>query len=241
MSGHSKWATIKRKKGATDARRGAVFTKLANLISIAAKEKGGDLSTNFNLKMIVEKAKGANMPKDNIEKAIKRGTGEIGGEKIEELIYEGIGPCGVQFVIKVITSNKNRSAAEIRHIFTKVGGSFGSVMWNFEKKGIIDIDKENLDKIINNKDEFELELIDAGAIDLSWEDDNLSIVTDMSDLHKLKNFLESKNINTESAEIEFVAKEKVNLSEDEQAKIEKFIDMLDDYEDIGDYYSNLNN
>ena len=118
MSGHSKWATIKRAKAATDAKRGAIFTKLGNLITITAREKGGDPETNFSLRMAIDKAKAANMPKDNIEKAVKRGTGEIGGEKIEELIYEGFGPVKSQFVIKCLTDNKNRTAANIRHAFT---------------------------------------------------------------------------------------------------------------------------
>ena len=239
MSGHSKWSTIKRKKGVADAKRGAVFTKLANLIAIAAKEKGGDLDTNFTLKMAVEKAKVANMPKDNIEKAIKRGTGELEGKEIEELIYEGIGPIGVQFVIKAITDNKNRSAAEIRHIFSKVGGSLGSVMWNFTQKGIINIEKDEVNKKIKDKDEFELELIDAGSDDMIWKDEGLTVITEINDLYNVRKFLENKEIKTESVEIEFVAKEKITINEIDQNKIEKFIEMLEDCEDIGDYYTNI--
>ena len=146
MSGHSKWATIKRSKAANDAKRGAIFTKLGNLITIAAREKGGDLDTNFALRMAVDKAKTANMPKDNIEKAIKRGTGELEGGQIEELYYEGFGPANTQFIVKSLTDNKNRSAANIRHTFTKYGGSLGAVMWNFEQKGVVRIASDEFNK-----------------------------------------------------------------------------------------------
>ena len=142
MSGHSKWATTKRRKGAQDAKRGAIFTKIANIITIAAREKGGDLDTNFTLRMAIDKAKMANMPKENIERAIKRGTGELGGAEIVECIYEGVGPANSQFVVKVLSDNRNRTAAEIRHAFTKYGGSLSGVMWNFEQKGVIRISNE---------------------------------------------------------------------------------------------------
>ena len=163
MSGHSKWSTIKRAKAVTDAKRGAIFTKLGNLITMAVRDKGSSPDTNFGLRMAIEKAKQANMPKDNIERAIKRGTGELGGGQIEELTYEGFGPANSQFIIKCLTNNKNRSAANIRHLFTKYGGSLGSVMWNFEKKGVIRINSEEL-KLKNIKlDDFEFEIIDAGV------------------------------------------------------------------------------
>lgn len=240
MSGHSKWSKIKRQKGATDAKRGAIFTKLGNLIAIAAKEKGGDPDTNFNLRMAIDKAKSANMPKDNIEKAIKRGTGELAGGEIQELTYEGFGPVKSQFIVKSLTNNKNRSASDIRHIFTKYGGSFGSVSWNFERKGAIRIKNDEL-KVKNiSFDDLELELIDAGAQDILNEEEGITIYTKISDLQKVKQFLDSKSIEVESAEIEFIAKEDLKINDEEKEKIEKFIEELEDNEDVADYYTNVN-
>lgn len=235
MSGHSKWSKIKRQKGATDAKRGAIFTKFGNLITIAAREKGGDPNTNFNLRMAIEKAKAANVPKENIERSIKRGTGELGGGQIEELYYEGFGPAKSQFIIKSLTDNKNRSAAGIRHIFTKYGGSLGTVMWNFNQKGVIRIAGLQLPI-----DKLELELIDAGAQDILKEEEDITIYTNVKDLQNVKKFLDSKNINTESAEIEYVAKEGVKVMDENKEKIEKFIEALEDNEDVADYYTNVN-
>jgi len=234
MSGHSKWATIKRVKAVNDAKRGAVFTKFANIISVAAKEKGSDIDTNFSLRMAVEKAKAVNMPKDSIEKAIKRGTGELAGGQIEELYYEGIGPANSQFIIKSLTDNKNRSAASIRHALAKHGGSLGSVMWNFEKRGVIRI-SENAKKILD----LELELIDAGADDIQKEEEGMTILTQVEDLQKLKSFLEDKNVQTDSAEIEFVPKDQIQAEENDKEKIEKFIEALEENEDVSDYYTNV--
>ncbi len=240
MSGHSKWSTIKRAKGATDAKRAAVFTKLSKLITIAAREKGGDLATNFTLKMAVDKAKSANMPKDNIERSIKRGTGELEGGQIEELIYEGVGPANSQFVIQVLTDNKNRSAAEIRHIFTKYGGALSSVMWNFEQKGTLRISNDDFRMSNVDFDEFELELIDIGADDILTQEEGITIYTTLANFQKIKDFLETKKIKTRSAEIEYIAKDDLGLSDDDQAKVDKLIDALDENEDIGDYYTNVN-
>ena len=152
MSGHSKWATTKRQKAVVDAKKGAIFTKIAKLIAIAAR-KGHDPTANFSLRLAMDKARQANMPKDNIERAIKRGTGELAGAQIEELIYEGLGPAKAQFIVKVLTDNKNRTAAEIRHLFSDSGGSLGAVMWNFELKGIIVISSDQLAK--TNQENFE--------------------------------------------------------------------------------------
>jgi YebC/PmpR family DNA-binding regulatory protein len=240
MSGHSKWATTKRAKAVVDAKRGATFTKLSNLITIAAREKGGDLDTNFTLRMAVEKAKAANMPKENIERAIKKGTGELAGGQLDELYYEGVGPANVQFIVKSLTDNKNRSAAQVRHLFTKAGGSLASVMWNFEKKGVIFIADEELKaKNINNED-LELELIEVGADDILLAEEGLTIYTAIGDLQIVKKFLDDKKINTESAEIEFVAKEQLALSDDDRAKVESFIDALDYSDEVADYYTNAN-
>src|SRR3989338_1529854 len=169
MSGHSKWATTKRQKAVVDAKKGAIFTKYGKLISVAAK-KGGDPATNFSLRMAIDKAKEANMPKENVERAIKRGTGELGGAQIEELTYEGFGPAKSQFIVKCLTDNKNLTAAEIRHVFSEAGGALGTVAWNFELKGVILISSEELQsKNLLNNDDFELELIDAGAHDIKKE------------------------------------------------------------------------
>ena len=239
MSGHSKWSTIKRAKGIKDAKRAAVFTKIAKLINIAARDKGGDLDTNFSLRLAVDKAKAANMPKDNIEKAIKKGTGELEGGRIEELIYEGIGPANSQFVLKVLTDNKNRSAASIRHLFSKAGGSLGSVMWNFEIKGVIMILKENLPESAIG-DDMELELIDLGVEDVKKEEEGITVYSSVNDLSKIKIYFEDKNIKVESADVEYVAKESIEVSTDDESKIENFTDSLEEDEDVSDYYTNLN-
>ncbi|MFC1678571.1 YebC/PmpR family DNA-binding transcriptional regulator [Patescibacteria group bacterium] len=235
MSGHSKWSKIKRQKESTDAKRGAVFTKLSNLITLTAKEKGGDIETNFSLRMAIDKAKQANMPKDNIDKAIKRGTGELAGEQIQELMYEGFGPAKIQVIIRSLTDNKNRSAASIRHTLTKYGGSLGAVMWNFEQKGVVIISDCRLPI-----EDLELELIDAGAQDIIKEEEGVTIYTDVADLQKVKKFLEEKEIKTETADIEYVAKDIQTVNEADKEKIEKFIQELEDNEDVGDYYLNVN-
>lgn len=237
MSGHSKWATTHRQKELVDAKRGAIFTKLANNISIAAR-KGGDPNTNAALRSAVDKAREANMPKDNVERAIKKGTGELGGAQVEELYYEGLGPVGLQVIVKSVTDNKNRSASTIRHIFTKAGGAFGAVMWNFSQQGVFMITQEELDAKKINFDELELELIDGGAEDIKKEVEGLTIYTALSNFQKMEDFLASKNIKTESGEIEYVAKEKIVLSDSDKEKAEKFIGELEDNEDVSDYYLN---
>lgn len=239
MSGHSKWATTKRAKAVVDAKRGAIFTKLSKLISIAAR-KGGDPDTNFSLRMSIDKAKGVNMPKENIERAIKRGTGELGGNVIEELTYEAIGPSKTQFIVKCLTDNKNRSAAEVRHIFSKFGGALGAVAWNFEQKGVIAISREEIEAKKIDIEAIELDLIDAGAEDIKIEEEGVTIYTNPEDFQKTKNFLETKNITTVSAEIEYVAKERQDLTEEEKESVLKVIDELDDNEDVADYYTNAN-
>ncbi|MEI6596686.1 MAG: YebC/PmpR family DNA-binding transcriptional regulator [bacterium] len=239
MSGHSKWATTKRAKAVVDAKKGAMFTKIAKLITIAAR-KGGDPTSNFTLRIAIDKAKTINMPKDNIERAIKRGTGESGDVQIEELIYEGIGPAKTQFIVKCLTDNKNRTAAEIRHLFSKHGGALGTVMWNFSPRGIIMIEQEEINNKKLTDENFELELIDAGAEDIKREDEGMTIYTAPIDFQKTKQFLESKNIKTESAEVEYAAKEPLNLNDEKKIQVEKFIEELDNDEDVSDYYTNAN-
>jgi YebC/PmpR family DNA-binding regulatory protein len=175
------------------------------------------------------------MPKENIERAIKRGTGELAGNQIEELIYEGIGPANSQFIIRCLTDNKNRSAATVRHLLSKYGGSLGAVMWNFEKKGVIRILKEEFKEF---NDEFELKLIEAGAQDIKKEEEGVTIISDVQDLQKLRNFFETKEIKIENSDIEYIAKDEVKLNEEEKDKINKLIEELEDNEDVSDYYTN---
>jgi YebC/PmpR family DNA-binding regulatory protein len=240
MSGHSKWATIKRAKGVNDAKRGAVFTKIGNMITVAAREKGADPEINFVLRMAMEKARAANMPKDNIERAIKRGTGELAGEQISELMYEGIGPANSQFIIRSLTDNKNRSAATIRHAFTKFGGSLGSVMWNFEQKGVIRVAADSLKEAGVDFDELELGLIDAGAQDIQKETEGVTVITEMNDMQKVNKHLEDMKIKSESAELEYVCKDEMVLNAEDKEKVEKFIEALEETEDVSDYYTNVN-
>ncbi|MBN1779279.1 MAG: YebC/PmpR family DNA-binding transcriptional regulator [Candidatus Buchananbacteria bacterium] len=233
MSGHSKWATTHRQKEVADAKRGFAFTKLGKAITIAAKLGGGDLTANFRLRLAIDKAKAASMPKDNIERAIKRGTGELNEGQIESLTYEGFGPHGVAFILECLTDNRNRTASEIKHLFSKSGGSLGSpnsVSWMFSQKGVIRISKMT--------DELELELIDAGVNDIIEEDNGVTIYCEMADLKKIKDLLEEKKIEVSYAQIEWVAKEKKILTSDQQADLEKFFEILEENEDIDNYYSN---
>lgn len=238
MSGHSKWATTHRQKAIVDAKRGAIFTKFANLISIAAKQ-GGDPDSNPSLRSAIDRAREVSMPKDNIERAIKKGTGELGGDQIEELYYEGIGPAGIQTIVKCLTDNRNRSASTVRHAFTKNNGSFGSVMWNFDQAGVIMLSQEALDVEKINFDEFELELIDNGANDIIKDEEGLTIYTALSDFQKMQDYLQTRNLKVESAEIEYVAKEKLSLSADDQVMCDKFLEELDDNEDVSNCFTNI--
>jgi len=231
MSGHSKWATTKRKKESVDAKRSANFTKLANIISIAARA-GGDPETNFKLRMAIDKAKEYSLPKDNIERAIKRGTGELVGTQIEEITYEGFGPEGIAFIIEVITDNKNRAAAEVKHLLAKYGGSLagpGSVMWQFERKGVIILDKPKL------SDEEELALIDAGVEDIET-DDSVILYTNVENFNKVKETVEKLGIKTLEASLEYVAKEKVKPKNEET--VTKLYDDLEACDDVSNFYSN---
>jgi len=238
MSGHSKWATTHRQKELIDAKRGAIFTKLANVITIAAK-KGGDPNANPSLRAAIDRARDASMPKDNIERAIKKGTGELGGEQIEELFYEGVIPPNVQIVVKCLTDNKNRSGSTVRHLFAKNGGAFGAVMWNFSQLGVIRIANASVNAKNISPDDLELELIDLNIVDFKKEEEGSVIHTEVKDLQAVRDFLEAKGLKIESAEIEYVAKDKIDLPDESQEKIDKFFEELDGNEDVNDYYSNL--
>ncbi len=233
MSGHSKWATTKRAKGAVDAKRGAAFTKLANNITVAAKLGGGDPSSNFKLRLAIDKAREANMPKDNIERATKRGTGELGGGPIETLNYEGFGPDGVAIIIEALTDNRNRTSSDIKHILTKYGGNLGgpgAVSWIFEPKGVIRTGE------ITEKQE--LELIDLGVLDLVREEGGTTIYTQQADLNKIKTWLDNNNLTVDYAENDMVPKEKKKISQEVLEKIEKMENELDNNDDVSNYYTN---
>ncbi len=240
MSGHSKWATTKRAKGATDAKRAILFTKLAKLITVSAKERGGDPVTNFSLRLAMDKAKAANMPRENIDRAIKRGTGELEGATIEEMVYEGFGPGGVAVIVKCLTDNKNRSSSELKHLFSKYGGSLGgpgAVAWQFENKGVIRLSNEQLSK--KNWDELELQLIDLGAQDIKKSEEGVTVSCGIPDLQKVKKGLEDLGFNLEDAAMEYVAKEQVKVNDETGQKLSNFFEALDENEDVDDYWTNL--
>lgn len=235
MSGHSKWSKIHRQKGVADSKRGAIFTKLGKAITVAAKTGGGDPGMNFKLQLAIDQAKASNMPKDNIDRAIKRGTGEIEGGKIEEITYEGFGPDGVAFIVECLTDNRNRTSSDLKHLFTKHGGSLGgpgSVSWMFEPKGVIHSQAINED--------LELELIDAGVTDIIKEEDGSTILTSSAELKKIKELLEKKGLTVAYAENEMVAKTKKELNDNTKNKLEKIFQDLDDNEDANNFYCDAN-
>jgi YebC/PmpR family DNA-binding regulatory protein len=235
MSGHSKWSTIKRKKGAQDAKRGALFSKLARQIEIAARH-GSDPETNFRLKLAIQKARAANMPNTNIEKAIKKGSGEDKSvSQLEEVSYEGIGPGNIAVIVHALTDNKNRTVSELRHIFTKQGGNFGtSVDWQFEQRGILQITKDK------DTEEQELAILDSGASDFSDEGDVYEVYTSSKQLDSVRQKLEDSGVKVKSSELGLVAKNKVEVSDASTAKQAlNFLDMLEEHDDVVEVYSNL--
>ncbi len=236
MSGHSKWSTIKRKKGAADARRGQLFTKLGREIVIAARE-GGDPATNFKLRLAVEKAKAASMPKDNIQRAIRRGTGIEKGEELEEVCYEGYGPHGVALLVQVLTDNRNRAVSDVRRAFSRHGGSLGEtgcVAWLFESKGYITIYPNDHDP-----DELALMAIDAGADDVTVGSDLVEVYTQLNDFQRVKEALEKNGITLDSAEISRIPKSLMELDEKDTIKAMILIDALEELEDVQQVSSNL--
>ncbi len=238
MSGHSKWSTIKRKKGAADAARGRMFTRFIREITIAARQGGGDPEGNPRLRTAVAAAKSANMPKDNIERAIKKGTGELEGESFEEIIYEGYGPYGVAVLAEAVTDNRNRTASEIRHLFTKYGGNLGavgSVAWMFEQKGIVSVSRERV------AEETLLEAaMELGAEDVSGEaEDRFQVVTAPGDFNTVVSGLEEKGIPVEEAAVERVPKTVKSLAEGEADKFLKFYEALEEQDDIQHLYANF--
>jgi len=236
MSGHSHFHNIKLKKGAEDAKKSKLFSKFSKEISIAAKEGGSDLAFNPKLRSVVEKARELNMPGDSIEKAIKKGSGELEGFSYEEFLMEAYGPENIAIIIEGITDNKNRSLNEIKLLITQKGGKIvneGAIKWMFEKKGVIGISE------ISSKEDAELDVIEAGAEDLSWEEENLIVYTKIEDFEKTKKVLESKNFKIDFSSLEWVPKENVSVDDETNEKCQKFIETVEEHEDISNIYSNL--
>jgi len=236
MSGHSKWSTIKRKKGAKDAKRGAMFTRLGKDITLAARDGGGDISINANLRLAVKKAKACNMPNDNIDRAIKKGTGELGGQKYESYIYEGYAPHGVALLLEVLSDNKNRTVPEIRHLLSKHNGNLGEsgcVSWMFEKRGIISIQKNNL-----NEEKFLEDLFDFGVENYEEQDDVYEIIIKPEGFEKVIINLEKNNYDFEGN----ITLTPVNFISIENNKLDSVINLinaLEDHEDVQKVHANL--
>ena len=237
MSGHSKWSTIKRKKGALDAKRGKIFTTLIKEITVAAKNGGGDESSNPRLRQAILKAKSANMPQDNIKRAIKKGTGDLPGTSYEEAVYEGYAPGGVAILMEVLTDNKNRTVADIRHLMTKYGGNLGengSVNWMFDKKGQITIN-------VNGQDEetvFESAL-EAGADDFEAEVDVFIVSTDPAKIMSVRDNLENNGYKVESANIDMIPKNLQTVDSEKEISVITLLEALEDHNDIKAVYTNF--
>ena len=242
MSGHSHYSSIKHKKALEDQKRGKIFSKLSRMISVAAKE-GTDPEMNPKLRQALNEAKSLNMPKENIERAIKKGTGELGEEKLEEVNYEGFGPAGTAIIIEGITDNKNRTLSEIKQILRKYGGKLaeaGSVKWLFERKGVITI--KTKPKMSNvEKEELELKIIEAGAEDMDFHEieNTLDVYTKAEELEKIKKNLEIQGFEIESASLDWVSREQVEVPIEEKKKCEKLFEELSENDAVQDIYSNL--
>lgn len=238
MSGHSKWATIKRKKAKVDAARGRVFTQLAKEILLAAKQGGGDPDGNLRLKNAIAKAKEANIPNDNIQRAIMKGTGELGGGSYEEILYEGYGPGGVAVMVEATTNNRNRTAGEVRHLFSKNGGNLGEsgcVAWMFEKKGMIVIEKDTG----ADEDDLMMAALDSGAEDVRVEDDVFEIITDPGSFETLRDGLEEKGYRLAEAQISMLPTNTVKIEGDQAEQMLKLLDSLEELDDVDGVYTNF--
>ncbi|WP_022665311.1 YebC/PmpR family DNA-binding transcriptional regulator [Desulfospira joergensenii] len=236
MSGHSKWSTIKHKKGAADKKRGKIFTKLIKEITVAARMGGGDIEANPRLRHAVNAAKAQNMPKDNFERAIKKGTGELEGVNYEEILYEGYGPGGVAVLVECLTDNRNRTIADIRYIFGKAGGNVGTdgcVAWMFDKKGLISVSKEDADE-----DRIMEVALDAGAEDIRDEGDVFEVITEPGDFDAVKDAVDAAEIPCQMAEITMLPQNMTQLEGKEAEQAVRFMDALDDCDDVQKFYTN---
>jgi YebC/PmpR family DNA-binding regulatory protein len=237
VSGHSKWATIKRRKGAADARRGQLFSKLSRAIIVAAKEGGPDLEANAALANAVQKARDGSMPKDTIERAIQRGAGGAEGEAYESTTYEGYGPGGVAIICTILTDNRNRTASDVRHIFTRNGGSLGtpgSVAWQFDRKGVILVEGDGVDEDVLMETALE-----AGAEDIAEDGSQWQVTTDPGDLAAVRVALEAAGLTLASAELTMVPRTTVQPSEKEARQLLRLIDALEENDDVQDVYANF--
>ncbi|MEO2068829.1 MAG: YebC/PmpR family DNA-binding transcriptional regulator [Desulfurobacteriaceae bacterium] len=237
MAGHSKWANIRHRKAAQDAKRGKLYTKLAREITVAAREGGGDPEFNPRLRAAIEKAKKFNMPKENIERAIKRGTGEIAGETYEEVTYEGYGPGGVAIIVKCLTDNRNRTASEVRHAFSKHGGNLGTsgcVSWMFERKGVIKVSAEKFDE-----ETVMMAAIDAGADDVVREDEHFVVYTQPQDLENVRKALIDGGVEVEEAKLDLIPTTTTRVEGETAEKVLKLLMALEDLDDVQEVYSNF--
>jgi len=237
MSGHSKWAGIKHKKALVDARRGKLFSKLNKEITVAARSGGGDPEANPRLRTAIQKAKSANMPQDNIERAVKKGTGELPGLSYEEITYEGYGPGGVAVMVETATDNKNRTTAEVRNIFSKRGGNLagsGSVSWIFQKKGLVIVDKNLIDE-----DSLTGVVLEAGGEDLSIEGETYHIVCDPKEFEAVKSALQNNGLSLQVAELTMIPKSVVKLEGSAAKQILGLVEELEDHDDIQNVYANF--
>ena len=237
MSGHSKWSSIKHKKALTDAKKGQQFTKMAREITLSAREGGGNPDGNYRLRLAMEKARDVNMPADNIQRAIKRGTGELGGAALEELRFEGYGPHGVAIIVDTLTDNRNRTSGEIRNLFSRAGGNLGttgSVAWMFTRQGEIVIDANGRDP-----DEIGLDAIELGASDARVDGTTVDVVTEPPKLEAVQQGLKKKGYKIESAEVTMNASQLIPLNETTAPSILKLLDALEDLDDVQSVYSNM--
>lgn len=238
MAGHSKWNNIKNKKGKEDARRGKIFTKLGRYIMVAAREGGGDPDYNPSLKAAIEKAKAQNMPNDNIERAVKKGTGELGADNFEEIIYEGYGPAGIAVFAVCLTDNRNRTAPDVRHAFDKCGGNLGQagcVTFMFDRRGVIAIERaDNIDE-----DELTMLSIELGAEDFSAEEEGFEIITAMEDFNAVRDGLQEAGYKFAMAELTYIPQNTIEITDETGIKnMEKLIDMLEDNDDVQEVFHN---
>lgn len=236
MAGHSKWSNIKHKKAKEDAKRGQMFTKVGRKITVAAKEGGPDPETNIRLRLAIDEARSVNMPNDNIERAIQRAVGGLEGANYSEVVYEGYGPNGVAIMLHTLTDNRNRTAGEVRHRFSKYGGNLGEsgcVAWMFQRRGLLVVERGEVDE-----DEVMLQALEAGAEDVITEGDVIQILTDPSEFIQIKEELEKQGMQFLGAEISFIPENTVEVGEAEAETIEKLIEMLEELDEVQEVYSN---
>lgn len=238
MAGHSKWSNIKHRKGREDARRSKLFTKIGRQITVAAREGGGDPAMNARLRLAIDNARAANMPTDNIERAIKRGTGELEGASYEELVYEGYGPGGVAIMLEAMTDNRNRTAGEIRHLFTRHGGSLGetgSVAWMFTRRGVINIDPEK----VEDADGLMLEALEAGAEDIEIDEDFIEVITEPNAMDGVRDALADAGYEVTGAELRMVPSNVVEVEGEQASRLLKLLDALEEHDDIQSVSANF--